>query len=70
MARLTGEITWFDQAKGAGFIAPADGTRNVYVYRTSLRDGGAAPEVTEGVRVDFELVDGRNGPTAVDVVIL
>ena len=32
----TGTVTWFDGAKGYGFIQPDDGSRDVFVHAATV----------------------------------
>jgi cold shock protein len=66
----TGSIIWFDRARGYGYIEPDDGGSNVFVHHTAidapLADGFNV--VAVGARVEFEVLQGRRGPEAVNVV--
>ena len=37
---LTGTVKWFDPAKGYGFIVPADGSQDVLLHQSCLREAG------------------------------
>jgi CspA family cold shock protein len=63
--RHTGEVTWFNEQKGFGFILGDDG-RDVFVHYTEIvRDGFQTLE--PGEKVSFGLVDEETGPKAVEV---
>ena len=38
----TGNVRWFDQRRGYGFIQPADGYRDIFVHRSALARAGLA----------------------------
>ena len=62
----TGLVKWFNDSKGFGFIQ-ADGTeRDVFVHYTAIQ-GDGFKTLTEGLKVDFELIDGPKGPQASNV---
>ena len=58
----TGTVKWFNPAKGFGFIEPEDGGKDVFVHASALEAAGM-PSLTEGQRVNFEVVTER-GKTA------
>ena len=60
-----GTVTWYDEGKGFGFIAPDSGAGDVFVHARSLADG--LTWLAEGDRVAFEVVSGDKGPQARDV---
>ena len=69
MARTIGTVKWFNDAKGFGFITPEDGGKDCFVHHTAIRAEGFK-SLAEGQRVEFEIVDGKKGPAAADVVKL
>jgi cold shock protein len=58
--RLTGTVKFFNSAKGFGFIAPEDGSKDVFVQATAVEQAGL-PMLNEGDRVTFTLEDDRKG---------
>jgi CspA family cold shock protein len=69
MARLTGKVKWFNDAKGFGFITRDDGGKDCFVHHTAIQ-GQGFKSLAEGARVEFEVVDGPKGPAAQNVVKL
>ncbi len=63
--RLEGEVSWFNEQKGFGFITDADG-RDVFVHYTEIiRDGFQTLE--PGEQVTFDVADEETGPKATEV---
>jgi CspA family cold shock protein len=58
-----GTVKFFNAAKGFGFIAPEDGSKDVFVHATALESAGMGT-LTEGQRVSFEVVEERGRPAA------
>ena len=56
----TGTVKWFNATKGFGFIAPEDGTPDVFVHFSAI-EGGGYRELTEGQRVQFDTTTGPKG---------
>lgn len=63
-ARLRGRVKWFNVNDGFGFIE-RDGDR-IFVHYTAVRSPGP-PFLREGEEVEFTLVQGLEGPQALDV---
>ncbi len=63
MARVTGTVKWFNDAKGYGFITPENGEKDCFVHHTAIQADGFR-SLAEGERVEFEIVQGQKGPAA------
>ena len=63
----SGTVKWFNDAKGYGFIAPEDGSKDVFVHHSSIA-GNGFKSLTEGAKVEFEMRQGEKGPEAINVV--
>lgn len=62
----TGTVKWFNEAKGYGFISPADGSKDVFVHFSAIQ-GDGFKTLAEGQSVEFEVEDGPKGPQASNV---
>ncbi len=56
-----GIVKWFSEAKGFGFIAPAEGGRDLYAHISEVQ--GGVP-LREGQKVLYEVTQGKRGPQA------
>ena len=65
MARITGTVKWFNDAKGFGFIQ-REGGPDVFVHFSAIQSNGFK-SLAEGDRVEFEITDGQKGPQAANV---
>jgi cold shock protein len=65
----TGVIKWFNDAKGYGFIQRETGD-DVFVHFSALPQTGGYRSLSEGQRVQFEVVQERGRERAANVVIL
>src|SRR5579859_8263819 len=66
--RVTGTVKWFSSEKGYGFITPADGGADVFVHQSGIAGSGRRKKLIEGATVEYEVVQGANGPQARAVV--
>jgi len=58
----TGTVKFFNTQKGFGFIAPSDGSRDVFVHISAVERAGMG-SLVEGQKVSFDVVTER-GKTA------
>jgi cold shock protein len=63
----SGTVKWFNDAKGYGFIAPQDGTKDVFVHHSNI-SGDGFKSLSEGAAVQFDVREGQKGPEAINVV--
>ncbi|ADT97534.1 MULTISPECIES: transcription antiterminator/RNA stability regulator CspE [Mycolicibacterium] len=61
-----GTVKWFNGEKGFGFIAPDDGSKDVFVHYSEI-SGSGYRSLEENQRVEFEVEQGNKGPQAVRV---
>jgi cold shock protein len=65
----TGTVKWFNDAKGFGFITPAEGGKDVFVHFSAIQ-GDGFKTLAEGATVEYEIEDGPKGPQARNVNIV
>lgn len=59
-----GTVKWYNDQKGYGFIAPEDGSKDVFVHVSALERAGLRG-LAEGQKLSYELeTDRRSGKTS------
>ena len=60
-------MKWFSSEKGFGFIAPEDGSKDLFVHHSEIESGEQFASVADGQAVEFEVGEGKKGPCAIKV---
>ena len=63
--RTSGNVKWFNDAKGFGFITTENGD-DVFVHFSAIQGGGFR-SLAEGAAVEFDVTQGPKGPQAENV---
>lgn len=64
-----GTVKWFNAEKGYGFIAPEDGSADLFVHYSEIQGNGFRT-LEEDQKVEFEVGEGQKGLQAQQVRIL
>ncbi|WP_432507439.1 cold-shock protein [Kineococcus arenarius] len=64
-----GTVKWFNGEKGFGFIAPEDGSSDVFVHFSEITGSGFR-SLDENDRVEYTVTQGAKGPQASQVTRL
>lgn len=62
----TGTVKWFNSEKGYGFIAPDDGSADLFAHFSAI-SGDGFKELREAQKVEFDSEPGPKGPQAANI---
>ncbi len=65
----TGIVKWFNGEKGFGFIAPDDGSDDVFVHFSAIQSEGFRT-LDEGDKVEYDVEEGPKGLQASNVSMI
>ncbi|WP_120506925.1 transcription antiterminator/RNA stability regulator CspE [Rahnella bruchi] len=69
MSKKNGQVKWFNESKGFGFIEQADGGKDVFVHFSAIATDGFKT-LAEGQSVEYTIQDSPRGPAAANVIAL
>ena len=64
-----GTVKWFNAEKGFGFIAPDDGSADVFAHYSAINSNGYR-SLDENAKVEYETQQGPKGPQAANITVL
>lgn len=67
-SRMKGLVKWYNEDKGFGFIAPLDGSKDIFVHFSALH-GDNFKTLFEGQKVEYAIQSGDKGPAATHVIL-
>ena len=62
----TGVVKWFNSEKGYGFIAPDDGSADVFAHFSAI-EGTGRRDLQENAQVEFDVEQGPRGLQAANI---
>ena len=66
-SEVVGAVKWFNESKGFGFVTPKDGSSDIFLHLTTLKQSGF-DVVSPGMTIRAEVVEGPRGLQAVSVI--
>ncbi len=55
-----GTVKFFNHSRGFGFVAPDDGSKDVFIHATALEAAGIS-SIDEGDKITFDIEDDSRG---------
>ena len=63
----TGTVKWFNEGKGYGFIAPDNGSKDLFAHFRDIQGADGYKTLAENARVQFDVAQGAKGPQATNI---
>ena len=67
--KKTGSVKWFDPTKGYGFIAPDNGSKDVFVHRSAVEAAGL-DDLQDNQKIEFQIVANQGKESAENIVLI
>jgi CspA family cold shock protein len=66
-SELQGKVKWFNVEKGYGFVTPEDGSPDIFLHISALKQAGLQ-DAPEGATIHCEVGQGRKGVQVLRVI--
>jgi CspA family cold shock protein len=63
---MQGAVKWYNGKKGYGFVAPDDGSKDIFIHASALRDANIR-FLNEGDKIKFTVEQSPKGPSCVAI---
>ena len=67
--KKTGTVKWFNPDKGYGFIAPDDGTKDVFIHISAL-NAASLNTLDENQKIKFEITSSQGKESATNIELI
>jgi CspA family cold shock protein len=67
--KKTGTVKWFDPTKGYGFIAPDNGSKDVFIHISALNAAGL-DNLDEKQKIKYEVTSSQGKESATDIELI
>jgi CspA family cold shock protein len=67
--KVTGTVKWFNSTKGYGFIAPDNGSKDVFVHRSAVEAAGL-DDLQDNQKIEFQIVANQGKESAENIALI
>ena len=67
--KITGTVKWFNSTKGYGFIAPDNGSKDVFVHRSAVEAAGL-DDLQDNQKIEFQIVANQGKESAENILLI
>ena len=67
--KQTGKIKWYNPEKGYGFIALDNGSKDVFIHRSAVKEAGL-DILEENQKIEFEIEENQGKTSAINISLI
>lgn len=67
--KLIGKVKWFNVNKGYGFIAPDDGSKDVFLHISAVEEAGLS-SLDDDQKISFETEENKGKLSAINIKLI
>ena len=67
--KKTGTVKWFNSTKGYGFIAPDNGSKDVFIHRSAVEAVGLET-LDDNQKIEFEVTSSQGKESAANIKLI
>jgi len=67
--KITGTVKWFNYTKGYGFIAPDNGSKDVFIHRSAVEEAGL-DGLNDNQKIKFEIILSQGKESAGNIELI
>jgi len=67
--KTTGTVKWFNSTKGYGFIAPDNGSKDVFIHRSAVEAVGLET-LDDNQKIEFEVTSSQGKESAANIKLI
>lgn len=67
--KITGTVKWFNSTKGYGFIAPENGSKDVFIHASAVQAAGLEG-LDDNQKIEFEVTSSQGKESATNIKLI
>ena len=67
--KQTGKVKWYNPEKGYGFIALDNGSKDVFIHRSAVKEAGL-DTLEENQKIEFEIKENQGKTSAINISLI
>lgn len=67
--KTTGTVKWFNSTKGYGFIAPENGSKDVFIHASAVQAAGLEG-LDDNQKIEFEVTSSQGKESATNIKLI